>query len=81
MFLSQQVIIGIMRRCYLQCSRTNIHRYIFLSNNGNAAVDQRNKSKLPLQVFISLIIRMNKNGGITHDGLGTDGGDGDEVDG
>ena len=50
------------------------HRHIFISNDRNAAVDQWDKGKFAMQLFVSFIFGVDTDSSITHDGFGTNGG-------
>ena len=61
------IIIHIMCRRYFQSTGTKFHGHIFIGNDWNAAIDQWNKCKFSMQMFITFIIGMYTNSSITHD--------------
>src|SRR5688572_15923162 len=79
MLLAKLVVIHIMCRCDFQCTGTKLYTYIFISNDWNATIDQRNKCKFSMEMFVTLIIWMYANRGITHDCFGTDSCDCDKA--
>ena len=67
MFLSKLIVVHIMRRRDLQRTCTEVHTYIFIHDNGNAAIYQWDINMLSMQMPVPLILRMDTNSSISHD--------------
>ena len=68
------IVVGVMRRRDLEAARTEIHLDIVVLDDWYFLVDERDKDFLALHPEVALVIGIDADGGIGHDGLGTRGG-------
>ena len=73
MRLTQHIVVGIVGRCHLQTTRTELDIHITVLDNRNHTVHQRYDDLLALQPLVLRVLRVDTHGGITHDGLRTGG--------
>ena len=65
------VVVGIMGRCDLEAACTEIHFDIFIFYNRDFLVDERDDDLLALEPEMPLVRRIDTDGRIRHDCLGT----------
>src|SRR5690606_6534824 len=68
-FESEFVVVGIMCRRYLEAPRTELHRNVFILDNGNAPVDEGHVYVSALKMTEAFIFWVNADGSIGHDSL------------
>ena len=72
-------IVDIVRRSHLQASGTKVHLYVIILNHRDFPVDQRDQDFLSAQPVMALVVRIDADGGIGHDGFRTGGRDHEEL--
>ena len=68
---SYLIVIDIMSRSHLEAACSEIHGHIAVFYDRYLLVDERDKNLLSLKVMITLILRIDTDGSIGHDGLRT----------
>ena len=76
---SQLVVIDIVCRSDLQCSRTKLTVHIGIHNDGHRPVNQRYKNFFPVEFYEAFIFRVDTNCCIAQDGFRSGGGNGNVV--
>ena len=71
--LSKLVVVDVVRRGHLQTPCAKLDVDVIVGDDGDFAVDDRHHGLLAHKVFVPLVVRMDANGGVTHDGLGAGG--------
>ena len=72
-FLSQRIVVHVMRRRHLQTTRTETYLHIAVLDNRYHAPYTRYNHLLALQPLVLLFLRVDTNGDIAEDGLRTGG--------
>ena len=69
------VVVKVVRRGDLHAAGAFFHISVFIADDGNAAVNQRQNNKFANQIFITRIFRVDGHAGIAQYGFRTGGGD------
>ena len=73
MRLTQHIVVGVVGRCHLQATSTELDVHITVLDDGNHAVHQRYDDLLALQPLVLRVLGVDTHGGIAHDGFRTSG--------
>ena len=76
MLLAQIIIVYIVRRRDLEAPCSEFTVNVFIKNDGHVPIGHGHTGALAMQMGEALVFRVNANGRIAHDGLGTGRGDG-----
>ena len=73
--LAQLVVVHVMGWGHLEAPCAKLHVDVIVRDDGDFSVHDWHQDLLAHQVLVTLIVRMHTNGGVSHDGLWTCGGD------
>ena len=77
--LAHLEVVGVMRGGDLHHAGAELHVHVGIGDDGDLLVQQGQQHLLAVQVLVALVVRMDGHGGIAQHGLGTGGGQNQEL--